>query len=340
MYDLFVITHLPAFYKVNLYNELAKKLNLYVIFISENSIQRTSDFINLQCNFTYEILNKEPLEIRNRYKSIKKLTTMLKNKRIKNLLLSGWDLIEFWYSIFFVKAEIRSLAIESTLYESSLTGMKGFIKKLFLSRINRIYASGALSYSIAERLGFRDEIKITKGVGIIHKPDFTSQKKDYEGKFLYLGRLSPEKNLSMLIDIFNALPHLKLSIYGNGAERDVLENKAKQNITFREHIDNKKLKDVFAEHNFLILPSLREPWGLVVEEALYFGVPVIVSNRCGASVLVENNVNGLIVDPLDIEGFKRILQSIDESKYKYMKAHTGCDIINKKDEMQIATYLK
>ena len=38
---------------------------------------------------------------------------------------------------------------------------------------------------------------------------------------------------------------------------------------------------MYAEYDILILPSLSEPWGLVVEEALYYGMPVIISDRVG-----------------------------------------------------------
>lgn len=339
MYDLLIITHLPAFYKVNLYNELAKKLNLYVIFVSGSSLQRTSDFTDLQCDFAYEILNKEPFEVRNKYKSIKKLSDTLKGKKIKNLLLSGWDLAEFWYALFCIKADVHSLAIESTLYESNLTGIKGSVKKLFLSKINRIYASGILSHSLATHLGFKGEIRITKGVGIIHKPYFTPQKRDYKKEFLYLGRLSSEKNLSPLIDVFNELPDLKLSIYGNGTERDTLTSKAGRNITFHEHIDNKKLKNVFTEHDFLILPSLAEPWGLVVEEALYFGLPVILSERCGASVLIEDGKNGFVIDPLSYEALKNLLRNITNENYQQLRQNVQKLSINAKDEEQVSVYL-
>jgi glycosyltransferase involved in cell wall biosynthesis len=44
----------------------------------------------------------------------------------------------------------------------------------------------------------------------------------------------------------------------------------------------------------LVLPSSSEPWGLVVNEALSFGCPVIVSNRCGSVDLVKESINGYV----------------------------------------------
>lgn len=50
-----------------------------------------------------------------------------------------------------------------------------------------------------------------------------------------------------------------------------------QNISFKPPIENVKLQTEFLNHDIFILPSVSEPWGLVVEETLYFGLPVMVS---------------------------------------------------------------
>ena len=60
-------------------------------------------------------------------------------------------------------------------------------------------------------------------------------------------------------------------------------SKAPQNVTFAGHIPNDKMSALYDEHDALLLPSLIEPWGLVVEEAVYHGMPVIVSNRVGCA---------------------------------------------------------
>lgn len=58
----------------------------------------------------------------------------------------------------------------------------------------------------------------------------------------------------------------------------------------------------------LILPSVSETWGLVVNEAMAAGLPVIVSHRCGCvAELVRPGVNGYVVDPLDVEGMARTM---------------------------------
>jgi glycosyltransferase involved in cell wall biosynthesis len=60
------------------------------------------------------------------------------------------------------------------------------------------------------------------------------------------------------------------------------------------------LPEVYQRAGCMLLPSLSEPWGLVVNEAMAAGTPVIVSDRCGcAPDLVEHGKNGFVFDPLD-----------------------------------------
>ena len=57
--------------------------------------------------------------------------------------------------------------------------------------------------------------------------------------------------------------------------------------------------------------SLTEPWGLVVNEAMASGLPVVVSRRCGcAADLVEEGKNGFVVDPMDSDGIARALVAL------------------------------
>ncbi|MFY0104327.1 glycosyltransferase, partial [Acinetobacter baumannii] len=64
----------------------------------------------------------------------------------------------------------------------------------------------------------------------------------------------------------------------------------------------------------LILPSLREPWGLVVNEALAFGCPVVVSDLCGCvPELVLPRVSGVVFDPHDVPGLAARLVEVEKN---------------------------
>lgn len=340
MYDYVIVTHIPAFYKVNLYNELSKKLNIFVLFISNNTDEkRADDFVDLNnINFKYEVLNDGNFQSRDKLKNIQKLKTILKEIRYKKILVSGWDLLEFWYLIFVNPKNKNSLALESTVLESNTKGIKGFIKKIFLSRISIVFASGNLHTELLKKLNYQNETRVTEGVGIINKPSFDKQDKDYKKRFLFIGRLSKVKNLELLISVFNDLLEYKLTVIGDGEEKEYLQSIAKKNIIFIEPIENKKLKEKFQENDIFILPSISEPWGLVAEEALYFGLPVIVSKNCGSCELIENGVNGYIINPNDSKNIKDTILKIDDKKYEELFAGVERFSVDEKDKIQVEAY--
>ncbi|MDD5400390.1 MAG: glycosyltransferase [Sulfurimonas sp.] len=341
MYDYVIVTHIPVFYKVNLYNELSKKLNIFVIFISgDTNEKRADDFVSLEnAEFRYEVLSEGDFQNRNQFANIRKIKDIIKNIEYKKLLVSGWELGEFWYLVFFYPKSKNCLALESTVLESSTVGIKRVIKKLFLSRISTVFASGALHVELLNALGYKSEIKVTKGVGIINKTEFARKEKRYQKRFLYIGRLSKVKNLKTLIELFNSLEECFLTIIGDGEEKEVLAKMAKSNIIFKEPIENKKLKDEFLNNDIFILPSVIEPWGLVIEEALYFGLPVIVSQNCGSVELIKNGVNGYIFDPKDSKNLKDIIINIDAKRYDELLAGVEEFSIDDKDRNQISSYI-
>lgn len=340
MYDYIIVTHIPAFYKVNLYNELAKKLKILVVFIATNTNEkRADDFTTLQnAEFNYEVLSDGDFQTRDVKSNIKKLKNILKNSEYKRLLVSGWDLKEFWYLVMFYPKSKNCLALESTILESSPKGFKGWIKKVFLSRISTIFASGILHTELLKGLSFKGDVKITKGVGIINKPTFEKVKKEYQKRFLYVGRLSRVKNLDTLIKVFNDLPNHHLTLIGDGEEKGHLQSMANQNISFKLPIKNSKLQIEFLNHDIFILPSISEPWGLVAEEALYFGLPAMVSKNCGSVELLKSGVNGYVFEPLKSEGIKSLILSIDDVVYQKLLKGVGEFLLDEKDFKQIGAY--
>ncbi|MCD9477843.1 glycosyltransferase [Photobacterium phosphoreum] len=342
MYDYIIVTHLPAFYKVNLYNELSNKLNILVVFIAvETNEKRSSDFSSLSnCNFEYTILSDRSFQNRNKMKTLYKLFLVLNKKKYKKILLSGWDLIEFWFLALLSPNGKNSLALESTVIESNTNGVRGGVKKVFLSMISTVFASGKLHVDLLNKLNYKKEIRITKGVGIINKPKYKNINKVYQKRFLYIGRLSQEKNINLLISIFNELQDYQLTIIGDGIEKVNLMAIANNNIKFIDPVENVKLKYFFYENDIFILPSISEPWGLVVEEALYFGLPVIVSDRCGSSELVVNDINGYIIPHDNKTYIKKTIIDIDiEGKYDDLLIGASKFIKNNKDYYQVEEYV-
>ncbi|GAB3568188.1 hypothetical protein GCM10027578_20440 [Spirosoma luteolum] len=131
--------------------------------------------------------------------------------------------------------------------------------------------------------------------------------------FIYIGRLIGIKNLPTLLDAFaqarqlaSAAPAWGLVLLGDGADRPaLLEQIARLGladvVSIQAPMPWYRVPELMALSNVLVLPSLSEPWGLVVNEAMVCGLPVLVSNQCGCVPdLVDDGQTGFVFDPNDV----------------------------------------
>ena len=338
MYDYVFVTHLPSFYKVNLYNELAKHLRIHVVFIGQGSTIRTKDFVPSAYLFDYTFLTNGEFETRSRFRSILRFACFILKTKYKKMVVGGWDLPEFWLAFFLNPAGKFSMALESTSEESTIHGLKGRIKKVFLSKVDLVFATGKAHVKLLSQLGYQGAVRITHGVGLINRTKNSIISKTYEKKFLYLGRLSPEKNLDFLIAVFKSLPNCRLTMVGSGPMKECLINNATSNIVFIDHVPNNSLFDVFQANDFLILASLSEPWGLVVEEALHFGRPVLISERCGAAELIHER-NGFKFNPESPDQLEKIIRSIDDGIFQELQKNIQCEDDEERGRLQVQCYI-
>lgn len=136
-----------------------------------------------------------------------------------------------------------------------------------------------------------------------------------DASFLYAGRFLPFKNLSRLVAAFARYRAeggtWTLELVGFGDEESRLRAAAAgvPGVAFRGHLQIDELARAYARAGCLVLPSESEPWGLVVNEAMDCGAPVLVSRRCGCfPELVEEGGNGFGFDPFDVGQIAETLQ--------------------------------
>ncbi len=138
--------------------------------------------------------------------------------------------------------------------------------------------------------------------------------------FLFVGRLAPEKNAFSLLRAWlsyrDAGGTWSLVLAGDGPECLPLKELAQASghgadVHFLGHRSARELLPVYAFAKSFVLPSTREPWGLVVNEAMAASLPVIVSKHCGcAEDLIRQGVNGYTFDPVNVGDLAQCLQSI------------------------------
>jgi len=342
LYDFVFVTHLPSFYKVNLYNEIAKKKKIYVLYIGTSSAIRTKDFCSSDMNFDFSYLYDNTFESTNKFVSFQKIMKFLQNIKYTKIILGGWDVLELWMFAFLSPKRKNYTVIESSIYESKVSGIYLFLKKVYQSRMSGVYVSGKPQKQLAEVIGYKNIIS-TGGVGLFNKVIFQKSTKKYEKKFLYVGRLSEEKNLFSIIDVFKKIDDASLEIVGNGPLKEQIKKEIEnsQNIMLIQHINNSEIHNKYLENDIFILPSKKEPWGLVVEEALYYGLPVIASSQVGSKddMIVQFD-SGKVFDINDKNSLVEVVDFfLIEENYQKMKNNVMKIDFDQLFENQVNSYI-
>lgn len=319
MYDYIFITHLPSFYKVNLYNELSKSCRILIIYIGKHSKERDINFVKFDhlCDVFY--LSEGNWENGNLVKNLVKLFYILLKNDSRVISVNGWDRIEFWFITLLRLKRKKALVLESGLQNSKINNIYSAVKRLFIRQFDVVFASGDEQIKLALHLNFTKNIIKTYGVGLINKPVVCTRSPDRKNNsFLYIGRLSPEKNIQSLLQIFQNLPDLFLTIVGIGPLKSLIDNYPSNNIRYIPSIPNEQLYRYMSTSAALIIPSHSEVWGLVVEEALLHGLPVICSNNVGAKELISEGINGIIYNS-DSELIEILNRTINSSLLEGMQ---------------------
>lgn len=137
-----------------------------------------------------------------------------------------------------------------------------------------------------------------------------------ERYFLFVGRFAREKNVLRMLEAYATYRQAAgrqawgLVLVGGGPLEPMLRARAQElrDVVFAGFQQAHAVSAYYGLASCLVLPSISETWGLVVNEAMAAGLPVLVSHRCGCvPELVRPGVNGYVCDPLDIDSMARLM---------------------------------
>lgn len=126
---------------------------------------------------------------------------------------------------------------------------------------------------------------------VVSMPACPHKKKTYA---VYVGRLSIEKGVNLIIKAAERLPDIDFRIAGDGPLMDALKQGAPQNVHFEGWLSKEECMELYSGALFAIAPSIcYETFGLAAADAMAHGLPVIASNLGGLAEIIDDGVNGL-----------------------------------------------
>ena len=212
------------------------------------------------------------------------------------------------------------------------------------SNISERYEKNALNWADAitvvskeahehyTKLGFHVQ-QIPNGINIVSLP--TKEDKRFENQIIFAGRLSKEKGILVLLDIAKKIPdNINLIILGAGPEEDKVreETKSHSNIHFLGYQSKENTIALIRGSEILVQPSLMEGISSTILEAMACKTAVIASNVGGNKEILQNNENGILVDPNSSESIlEKIVELVQDNNKKKTLAENAFRTVKKYD---------
>lgn len=303
------------------YNQCKEK-NWEVVGIELARFEKTYDWRVKLKKFPYEfislnenkVLEDLPLTV-----LLKQIVAIFSQINPDVIVVAGYShpamsMISFWGK-FFGKKIILMSATKNDDFQR--IWWRETIKSIGIKQFDAALVGGVPQRRYLLKLGLPHDAIFT-GYNVVNNDIFSAAKYEYIKStpleypyFLSINRFVPKKNLINLIDAY-ANYYLKspkeawhLVLCGSGELRIEIEDLIKKlGLSSVVHLpgflQQDQLLPYFAHAKCFIHASVQEQWGLVVNEAMAAGLPVLVSNRCGCfEDLVKEGINGFGFNPED-----------------------------------------
>lgn len=307
-----VIAEIPAPYRVDIFLEMAKNIDLDVFFQDNKDQSRSPDYFVKSGALKFSILDDQINQ--NIFKS-----TLSK--------IQDYDLLIAYHPV--CKAALQAewvcrrnhipyfVNIDGAFINPNL--IKDTIKRWVYRNAAGCFSGGSSATAYYLYYGVKKEKIFEYGFTSLHPEDILDgviKKEEKENKrqelgllnkktIIAIGQFIPRKGFDILLKAWRLLSNIdaQLLIVGGGPDRcqyeEYITKNSLRNVKLIDFMSKDKLKEYYLASDIFVLPTREDIWGLVINEAMSFGLPVITTDRCNAGTqLIVDGENGYIV-PVD-----------------------------------------
>ena len=338
------LTYIPSPYRVSFFNELSKYTDLSVVYYTNLKLNLGWKDENLVQGYNYTYLNESP-----KIKGYLELFKVLKKNKKNIIVVGGYAMIPEIIAIFYMKIFRIKFILNSDGGFITRGFFKTIFKKILISSPSYWLSSGVnttktlINYGANRNNVFEYHFTTLFKSEVLLEVTAEAEIKELRLKYnlkpnipylVFVGQLIHRKGLDILIDAFRNIkyPNTELLLIGDGDKlNDLRKSVMESNLEDKIHFLGKMSKDNVLEYlrlsDVFVFPSREDIWGLVLNEAISNGLPVVSTKQVGASFsLIKNNLNGFIIDS---ESSKQLSDSINMILFKDIKK-------NKEESLKIA----
>ncbi|MDR5820778.1 glycosyltransferase family 4 protein [Caballeronia sp. LZ043] len=263
-----------------------------------------------------------------RWRMTMRLTWEVLRTKADLVVLPGYHRPEYWAMLgaCIVTGKRRAVFCDSTARDNPRRMLTSIPKRVFFTLCDGYFAFGMRSREYLMSLGAKQDAIFSPCQAAAMPRAFSpgtvvsdrrAHRQGGRPVFLFVGRLSAEKGINTLVEAFRMLkervPDAELRIVGTGPlgnqlKQQVADAGLQDSVQFLGSLQDEPLSREYFGATCMVLPSVREPWGLVTNEALAHGCPVLVSESCGCvPELVVDGVSGYAFPAGDVPALHRVM---------------------------------
>ncbi|MFY9558896.1 MAG: glycosyltransferase family 4 protein [Terriglobales bacterium] len=348
---LVILTEIIAPYRIPVFNALAarEEVDLHVIFLSETDpALRQWQVYRDEIRFSYEVLKSYRARI-GRFNMLvtRGVCAALRDSDPEVILGGGYNYLAMWQ----VLCWARKQGVPFLLWSESnaVDARRNFwwveaAKRRFIRACQGHVVPGTSAAAYLKTFDVSDDIVFVAPNAVDverfaraaadarQDPDRRKRLGLPQRYLLYVGRFVRAKGVFDLLAAYAKLPEetrraVGLVLAGDGEEREELVRRNRYvdpgQIVFPGFLHREELAAFYALAEALVFPTLSDPWGLVVNEAMACGLPVIATSVAGCVAdMLRDGENGYVVRPGDPEGLSRTMRKlVDAPELRMQMSH-------------------
>lgn len=352
------LTNIPVPYRVDFFNELGKKCDLTVLYERNNATDREASWLKRKVeSFTEVFLNG--INVGNDSALCFEVLSWLRKRNFDLIIIGGYSTPTGMLAIEYLKLKKIPFILNSDGgFEKDESKFKYYLKRHFISKANAWLSTAKCTDDYLVKYGakrdriFRYPFTSIRNVDILKNPINKEEKLEIKRKLnitesktvITVGQFIYRKGFDILIRACSKMPeNLGIYIIGGEPTDEFINLKKELNLT-NVHFVGFKQKDELSQYykaaDLFVLPTREDIWGLVINEALAHGLPIVTTNKCIAGLeLVEDNVNGFIVKVDDVDELaNKMLKIISNDQLCTEMSNNGLDKITNYTIENMASY--
>jgi glycosyltransferase involved in cell wall biosynthesis len=312
-----LLTNIPAPYRLPVWRHLEQHLELTILCLQRSEPNRSWAGSEAGTGLDVRILDSRRVTVPRTHTFLyltREAGRIVRSVEPDVVIVGGWESPAYWDLL----VSARRLQVPVVLFYSSTVashryqrGPVAALRKFIVKSVDAAVATGPTAAAAMAAMGLASD-RIVTGFNTVDVDWFRDRAQasraanpnDAEYAFLYVGQLIPRKGVDNALRAFSRIrrPGESFAIAGTGPSAEALACLAQElgvgdSVVFLGHCNQEDLVRAYAMSRTLVLPSIEEVWGLVVNEALACGLQVVVSRLAGVAESVAGMTGVFVADP-------------------------------------------